>query len=156
MTEEELKEENKAIAIKLHQDWLKKYKYQGQQGKANFRTRTPYVAGGAEKLRTHEDYYPGAQDMARKAGAGGWRAFTQAGRDYRKNIRSQMPWLGTKLPASSGGPEGPPTTYVYEGQLSPEFIGGDYDPNRKYTSDDWKLYLMNLWERAGIKPPFSF
>ena len=43
--------------------------------------------------RQHEQRYPGAQRMAREAGAGGWRAFTPAGAEYRRGIREEMPWL---------------------------------------------------------------
>jgi len=43
--------------------------------------------------RQREQRYPGAQRMAREAGAGGWRAFTPAGAEYRRGIREEMPWL---------------------------------------------------------------
>ena len=43
--------------------------------------------------RQHEQRYPGAQRMAREAGAGGFRAFTPAGAEYRRGIREEMPWL---------------------------------------------------------------
>ena len=66
-----------------------------------FTTKTKYTPGLREKgesfmdftTRQHEQRYPGAQRMAREAGAGGWRAFTPAGAEYRRGIREEMPWL---------------------------------------------------------------
>ena len=66
-----------------------------------FTTKTEYTPGLRKKgesfmdftTRQHEQRYPGAQRMAREAGAGGWRAFTPAGAEYRRGIREEMPWL---------------------------------------------------------------
>ena len=66
-----------------------------------FTTKTEYKPGLRKKgesfmdftTRQHEQRYPGAQRMAREAGAGGWRAFTPAGAEYRRGIREEMPWL---------------------------------------------------------------
>jgi hypothetical protein len=66
-----------------------------------FTTKTKYTPGLRKKgesfmdfsTRQHEQRYPGAQRMAREAGAGGWRAFTPAGAEYRRGIREEMPWL---------------------------------------------------------------
>jgi hypothetical protein len=66
-----------------------------------FTTKTEYTPGLRKKgesfmdftTRQHEQRYPGAQRMAMEAGAGGWRAFTPAGAEYRRGIREEMPWL---------------------------------------------------------------
>jgi hypothetical protein len=66
-----------------------------------FTTKTKYTPGLRKKgesfmdftTRQHEQRYPGAQRMAREAGAGGFRAFTPAGAEYRRGIREEMPWL---------------------------------------------------------------
>ena len=141
MTEEELKEKNKAIATKLHQDWKKKYEHTNPISAKNrqfrtatsFRKRTPGQVsrgegawGGASGesfkdfgQRRHDEMYPGAQRMAMEAGAGGYKYFTPEGKDYRKGVRDKMTWL----------PEGAP-----------------------YTSRDWRLYLAKLQREMGIIP----
>jgi len=123
MTDEERKLFNLAEAKRVRQDWLDKYKYEGQQGKSKdaepaFRTRSRYISGGKEALPTHEDYFPGAQRMAMEAGAGGYKAFTPAGRNYQAGIRKEMFWL----------PEG-----------------------QKYTSADWYRLLANRQGPRGAQ-----